>query len=242
MSLKCSYCGKPINGKYFTDYWKQFYCIEHMNRVPHCDYCGRIISRRSSRGGKTYEDGRRICGICLPNAVTDHEKGLKLLTEVRDTLALDGIIIKPFRPEFALISRSKLKQLDRSSGEKQGFAVYNREITGEGKIKSFRMQVFILHGLPATSFISTAAHELMHIWFYSHNITEITPALAEGSCNMASFLVLKRQKTLEAEYLIKNLFESKDKIYGKGFRKVQKYADRHGTAGWLEYAKTHRRI
>ena len=104
------------------------------------------------------------------------------------------------------------------------------------------MQIYILQGLPEMSFISTCAHELMHLWFYSHNLTDIKPLLLEGSCNMAAYLVLKRQLTPEAEFLIKGLFEDKDKIYGTGFRKVQKLASRLGTAGWLEYLKTHKRV
>ena len=154
----------------------------------------------------------------------------------------EGIIISPFKPEFSLISRAKLKQFDPGSSERQGYAVFNRQVDKDGNIITFKMQIFMLEGLPEASFISTCAHELMHIWFYSHNITDTSPALAEGSCNMASYLVLRRQKSLEAEFLIKGLFADKDKIYGGGFRKVQKLADRRGIAGWLKYAKTHKRI
>ncbi|MBI9107920.1 MAG: protein DA1 [Spirochaetales bacterium] len=241
MQLKCAYCGKPINGKYFKDYWGSSYCKEHLKTAPQCDYCGRLIGKTLTKGGLTYSDGRRICGICHLTAVTDIERGRKLLQEVHDTLETEGIKISPFKPEFALISRSKLKQLDKGGGERQGFAVFNRQAVNS-KIVSFKMQIFVLHGLPEASFISTCAHELMHIWFYSHNSTDTSPALTEGSCNMASYLVLKRQKTLEAEYLIKGLFDDRSRDYGQGFRKVQKLADRQGIAGWLEYARTHKRI
>ncbi|HAK46107.1 MAG TPA: hypothetical protein DCO79_09365 [Spirochaeta sp.] len=241
MQPKCAYCGKQINGKFYNDYWGNSYCAEHLKSVPQCNYCGRLIGKNITRGGKSYSDGRRICGICLKKAVTDNAQGLRLLTGVRNTLKLDGIEISPFRPEFTLISRSKLKQLDQGSGEKQGFAVFNRQLENE-VVKSFTMQIFILDGLPEASFISTCAHELMHIWFYSHNITDTSPALAEGSCNMASYLVLRRQKTPEAELLIKGLFEDKNKIYGGGFRKVQRLSDKRGIDGWLNYAKTHKRI
>jgi hypothetical protein len=241
MQPKCAYCEKPISGKYFKDYWGSSYCVQHLKTVPQCDYCGRLIGKNSTRGGRTYSDGRKICCICLRNAVSENNKGRQLLQKVHDSLELDGIKISPFKPEFMLISRSKLKHLDRGRGEKQGFAVFDRQMVGK-RIQSFKMQIYILDGLPEGSFISTCAHELMHIWFYSHNITDISPALTEGSCNMASYLVLKRQKTLDAEFLIKGLFESKDKIYGSGFRKVQKLADRRGITSWLEYASTHKRI
>jgi hypothetical protein len=175
------------------------------------------------------------------NTVDTPRKGLKILEEVHDSLEISGIKIRPFKPDFALISRSKMKQRDRVSAEKQGTATYQRE-TKNGKLSHYIMEIYILDGLPRVNFISTSAHELMHIWFYSHNITDASPALVEGSCNMASYLVLKSLKTLEAEYLIQGLFSSKSKVYGSGFRKVQKLADRQGITGWLEYLKTHKRI
>ncbi|MBI9104620.1 MAG: protein DA1 [Spirochaetales bacterium] len=237
----CTYCGRPIIGKYLKDYWGNSYCAEHIKAVPQCDYCGRLISPKTTRGGKTYSDGRRICGICLPKAVTENQTGRELLGKVHDLLEETGIMIQPFKPDFALISRSRLKQLDRRGGEKQGFATFKRRMV-KAKITSFKMEIFILNGLPESSFISTCAHELMHIWFYSRNITDASPALIEGSCNMAAYLILKKQGTLEAEYLIKGLFEDKNKIYGAGFRKIQKLTDKRGTSGWLEYAIKHKRI
>ena len=173
-------------------------------------------------------------------AVEKPEQGKRLLQLAHDQLEMLGIKISPFKPEFYLIDRSRLKSLANDS-EKQGFARYQRE-TINGQVKSFTLQIYILKGLPESSFLAACAHELMHIWFYSHNITDTSPALAEGSCNMASYLILRRQKSLEAEFIIKALFADKDKIYGAGFRRVQKLADRQGVAGWLKYAKTHKRI
>lgn len=242
IQLNCDYCGRVISGKYFTDYWGKNYCASHLKTLPQCDYCGRFFQRNTNRRNKFYTDGRTICETCQPTAVTQRETGLKLLHEVRDELALIGIKISPFNPDFALISRSKMKQIDRKQGERQGYAVFNRKVSQNDTVQSYRMQVLILEGLPEASFISTAAHELMHIWFFSHNITDITPLLAEGSCNMASYLVLKRQKTPEAGFLIKGLFEDKNKIYGIGFRKIHRLVDKIGITGWLQYAKSHKRI
>ena len=130
-SIRCSHCGADIIGRYFSDYWGNLYCAAHYRNVPQCAYCGRLISSKLTKGGRTYSDGRRICGICLPSSVNDPKTGLELLQSVHDQLSAEGIIIKPFKPEFLLISRSKLKQLDKSSGEKQGFAVFNRKMINE---------------------------------------------------------------------------------------------------------------
>ena len=78
-------------------------------------------------------------------------------------------------------------------------------------------------------------HELMHIWFYSRGITDASPALIEGSCNLTSFLILKNRKEPEAAYLIQNLFADPHKVYGKGFRKMHKILKNKGLQGWLNY-------
>lgn len=240
MKLICNYCGRAITGKYLLNHWGETYCAEHRGTVPICDYCGRFIGVKSSDRGKRYGDGRNICGICLPRTVTTITSGKKILQNIHDRLENRGIIIKPFKPDFFLIERSRLKQLDKG-GEKQGFATFRRQIFN-GEIKSFNMEIFILNGLPEENFISTCAHELMHIWFYSHNITDPSPALIEGSCNMASFLMLSEEKTLRAEYVIKGLFADTSRTYGAGFRKIHNLVDKKGIPGWLEYISSHKRI
>ena len=241
MQPNCAYCEKPISGRYFRDYWGNNYCADHLNTVPRCDYCGRLIAEKLTGGGRAYPDGRRICGICLKSAVRDRDKGKRILREVHDELEGFGIIIRPFKPDFALIDRSRLKQLDSTGREKQGFAVFNRK-TVNGEIREFSLQVYILNGLPETSFRSTCAHELMHIWFYSRGITDASPVMIEGSCNMASYLMLSRMKTPEASYLMQSFSEDKSRIYGKGFQKARNLVDRKGLSGWLEHISKRRKF
>ena len=241
MQLTCSYCGKVISGRYFIDNWGNNYCAEHKNTLPRCDYCGRLISEKLTGGGKAYSDGRKICGICIKTAVSKVDSGRKILQEIHDQLEGFGIVIRPFRPEFTLIDRSRLRQLDRTGREKQGYAVFNRK-TVNGKITDFSLQVFILNGLPEVNFRSTCAHELMHIWFYSRGITDASAMMVEGSCNMASYLVLNGIKSPEAALLIRNLSEDKSRIYGKGFQKARSMVERKGIRGWLDHISSHRKF
>jgi len=240
MQPLCAFCGKPISGKYIQDYWQNSYCAVHLKSIPQCDYCGRFIGSDSTQGGKMYQDGRKICGLCLKKAVSDPQEGRRVLNKVHGLLEASGIDIQPFNPDFALIKRSKLKELVKG-GEKQGFATYHRQMRNK-KIISFKMEIFILDGLPETHFAAACAHELMHIWFYSRNIIDASPALIEGSCNMAAYLVLIQKKTPEAEYLIKSLFADRSRHYGIGFRKVHKLVHKIGIQGWLQYVVKHKRL
>ena len=206
-----------------------------MKNVPSCTYCGRLISRELTKGGTTYSDGRRICMLCHKSAIETPVKGKQLLQMVHDKLELLGIKISPFKPEFFLIDRSRLKSL-AGQAETQGFARFQRE-TINGQVKSFKLQIYILKGLPESSFITACAHELMHVWFFSRNITDISPRLAEGSCNYAAYLLLKNMPGPEAKYRIRELMEDKSPVYGKGFQKVFKMAEDRGVEYWLNYVQ-----
>ena len=177
--------------------------------------------------------------LCHKTAVETPDKGKKILQIVHDELELLGIKISPFKPEFYLIDRSRLKSMAGQS-EKQGFARYQRE-TVNGQLKSFKLQIYILKGLPESSFITACAHELMHVWFYSRNITDLSPRLEEGSCNFASYLLLKKKKDPESAYRIRELMEDNSPVYGKGFQRVLKMAEAKGSAYWLAYIQNHKR-
>ncbi|MBN2627341.1 MAG: protein DA1 [Spirochaetales bacterium] len=241
MPLLCDYCGQPLAGRFFRDFWGNSYCADHLKKAPVCSYCGRLIGEKTTGGGRAYADGRAICRLCYKSAVTDQTRGREILGEVHDRLEEMGILVRPFRPEFFLIDRSRLISLDRSGREKQGYAVFNRK-TVNREITEFRLEIFILTGLPEIQFRTACAHELMHIWFYSRGITDASPALTEGSCNMAAYLILEDILTPESEYLRKSLNEDRDRIYGGGFRKARRLVEDRGIPGWLDHISKKRRF
>ncbi len=234
MNPVCIHNNHTITGRYYRDYWGNSVCAAHYRQTPACPYCGRFISKESTGGGKTLSDGQAICALCDKAAVKDVAEGKTILMETYTGLEKMGIVIKPFKPGFALIDRLDLKRLDRTGREKQGTARFRRSLFN-GKIRQFDLQIFLLNGLPRVSFISTCAHELMHIWFYSRGITDASPALVEGSCNLAAWLILRTRKEPEAAYLMQGFFKDRHKDYGRGFRKMHKLASSRGIPYWLEY-------
>ncbi len=230
----------PVSGRYYRDFWGNTLCAAHFKRTVSCSYCGRFITESTTGGGKALKDGRAICGLCFKKAVSLPAEGKKILMDTYRKLEGLGITIDPFKPEFALIDRKDLKRLDSTGREKQGAAVFKRVLKGN-TIESFELQVFILKDLPLVSCISTCAHELMHIWFYSRGITEASPGLTEGSCNLASYLILQQRKEPEAAYLIQNFFADPHKVYGRGFRKMHRIFDAEGISGWLNYISLRKR-
>ena len=61
--------------------------------------------------------------------------------------------------------------------------------------------------------------------------------LSEGSANFASYLVLRRDGSQEAEFIIDNLMHDDDPAYGEGFRKVKKYVEEEGMDRWRKLLK-----
>ena len=80
----------------------------------------------------------------------------------------------------------------------------------------------------------------MHVWLYDNGVDDMDPALCEGSCNYAAYLVLQRYPGKESEYIQTAFRDEPDPIYGDGFRGVAEYVEKHGVAGWLGYLRSHR--
>jgi hypothetical protein len=97
--------------------------------------------------------------------------------------------------------------------------------------------VYLLNGMPRAQMAATAAHELMHVWQFRNSKLRQDPALSEGSCNFASYLVLRRIGGQDADYVIDGMLTDPDSIYGEGFRRVKAFAEKNGMPAWLRLLK-----
>ena len=248
-ALECDICGKIIRGKYRRDYWGNRYHMDHARNHSQCFYCSRLISERITGGGARYPDGRKICAMCLESAVSAPEAAKLLVGRVREELDGHGITIPGKLAKVTLADRRGLVRAGgkaKQGSEEQGNARLEKQSVN-GRLTSFSIEVTILSGLPEIHFIATAAHELMHVWQYLYAVPENALPLREGACNYAAYLLLSgraasgRDRDM-AEYIIKTMFENRDKIYGKGFQKVYAFAKRKGTKGLLEHLKKSKRL
>jgi len=238
VAIRCSLCGEIIKGPYQTDFWGNKYCSSHENETPRCDYCGRYISDKLTQGGYEYGDGRHICGLCLKSAVTDLNRAKSLLNEVKAQLVHMGIVIDYDKIGLHLVSRDELQKIQGTkNGGEMGFVEYEYS-TYENVTIMKSLDINILYGMPEIYFFAIAAHELMHVWQYLHGMLGNDPAFCEGSCNYASYLILKNHPNKEcARYLLYNLENDKDEKYGDGFRRVRKLVRDRGIDYWLNCLK-----
>ena len=238
-ALRCDYCGQIIKGQYLVDHWGNKYHKEHERSVPACQYCGRLISDRTSRGGTIYGDGRHVCGYCLADAVNDITTARRLMNSVKDKLKAAGINVENDAVKLTLTDRNGLRHISWSGhADESGLTKYvEQTIDSVCIVRDF--EIFILHGMPRIVFTEVIAHELMHVWLYTNAPKGLSLALSEGSCNYASFIILNQSYGAMAEFELNNLLTNPDPVYGEGFRRVKRLVSDKGVAYWLDYLKVH---
>ncbi|SYZ72635.1 hypothetical protein TRIP_C20750 [Candidatus Zixiibacteriota bacterium] len=238
IALRCGLCGGIITGNYLVDDWGNKYHAEHEKNERQCRYCGRFISESTSDGGKTYSDGRAVCGICLKTAVNDKDAAERIISETADKLAAYGIKIDVDKIKLKLVDSRQMGKINTDMGDKaQGTTRFEQSSYYFGLFKERRLTIYILNGMPREEFIATAAHELMHAWLYQNAPLKMDAMLTEGSCSFASWLVLQEDQTPEAEHLRKKLYNETMPVYGEGLRRVMDWVHKNDVNSWLDYLK-----
>jgi hypothetical protein len=235
VALTCAVCGGVITGDYLQDHWGTIYHPYHEGKVIRCDFCKRFIVGPLAKGRLRLPDGRCLCALCAPSAVTDVADARELMADVAGRLARLGIEVETASIDLDLAGTKKLRAVAKSgSHDLTGFVDYEAEKNLFGSVKRRKIKVYILHGMPRTQAAGAIAHELTHVWQFQHGRLKTDKALSEGSANYASYLVLKSIGGVEAEFIMENMLLDKDPDYGEGFRRVKGYAEREGRAAWLE--------
>ena len=232
---RCALCSKVLEKRYIEDYWGNSYHARHDGEEPRCDYCKRFISDRLTKGGVTYDDGRVVCRLCSGRAIDRDEEARALLRSVAASLRDFGIDVDAGAVRLHLIDRRELKRR-AGSGRKdfQGFTSFQQE-TLRGIPGAAAIDIWMLWGLPREEAVSTLAHELMHVWLTFRDRNQKNGALSEGSCNYAAYLVLGKESGPLSPYIVEAMMEDDDPDYGKGFRRVKRFAEEKGIGKWLQW-------
>jgi hypothetical protein len=102
--------------------------------------------------------------------------------------------------------------------------------------------IAILRGLPAALFRGVCTHELGHAWLTLQGIRSLPGWAEEGFCELLSYRFYQQLNTEESRYHIAAIEESRDPMYGDGFRRVRAIADRMGFQKFVETLKTTKRL
>ncbi|MCF7796288.1 MAG: protein DA1 [Lentisphaeria bacterium] len=236
---RCVICGEPLEGRYFEDAFGNQYHTRHTGEYPECDNCGRIITPQTTRGGETYSDGRHICTLCFQAAVKDLDRYYDIFHEVVKTLGYYGFTVDLNQVDIKPVNRTQLKDIAGQAYSQQlrGFC-NTRTQTLNGRLTNQSHTIYVLDNVPPLAIGSTLAHELMHIWIAQNTTNYHQPKLEEGVCNYLSYIYLKESVNTSSEYMLRQLLENPDPVYGAGFRAVKSKFSGYPLRDLLDYLKS----
>ena len=191
-----------------------------------------------SKGGVRYDDGRLVCNICYENAIQEAVSADSIMSSLQDVMAEYGIATDHVDVPLYLVNRNTMSELAAGfHADPLGFAHYEKTSYAGGLITDKSYKIYMMIGIPRYEFISALTHELMHVWLFNNAPPEIDPDLREGSCNYAAYLILQDYSNPEAKFVIENMLNDPDPVYGDGFRRIKKMVERNGISYWLNYIK-----
>lgn len=213
--LICHHCGKVLGGTWKV-YQNQKY---HPSCLHFCSACGRIASKKATKGIYQYADGRLICGLCKRLAVTKPWSINKIKRQLLGGLEKLGFEKIPLNFDLSLVDKNTITKHSRAH-HTQGLTVTEKTYTKKEGTK-LKHHILVLNGLPEILFKGILTHEILHIWQNEHGF-KLSSKYTEGLCNLGSYWIYKNDKSELAKHLLKKLIESEDKIYGVGFRLMLK--------------------
>ena len=129
----------------------------------YCDFCGRLLA------GVEYDvlkDGRERCLECSRTVVNSKQEYETLLIQVRDGLCMKFNIDLPSPVPVKVVSQKKMSAMQGSRFVPTKY--FDARAVGLAVHKRGSYQMFFENGAPRGSLTATTAHELTHIWQYSH--------------------------------------------------------------------------
>ena len=241
----CAVCGDPLQGRYFEDFWGNRYCAKHRN-YDRCTSCSRIVCGPLTGGGMRFPDGLVICNLCCDSGIVTQERAEILLQEMRQALGRIGLNLVNAPTPVHLAGRDELHRFSRHKHHQEhpllGLARWQvTRASGRVVDRSFQ-DIIIQQNLPELHFRTVAIHELCHAWFFYNQYEGLPLEVEEGMCVLMEYLWLRRQKTREAAYFIRQITQSPDPVYGDGFRQASRALTRLPMKVLLQYLKEQRRF
>ena len=224
MGNMCDICFEKLEKSYLQDAWGNQYHEKHLEKGTFCNTCSRIISKRLTRGGVQFSDGRFMCNLCEAHIIKNEndQEILKSISSVIDILGTKGINIDKTDFKINLVDMKTLRSSLNGVGE---HSIDNLKATTIPNNREYTVN--ILWGLHQLEFEGVLAHEFLHIWSDYNNI-KLSDAKLEGLCNIGSAFIYKNNNTELSDILLQSLEENNDPIYGHGYKYINVIIKKYG--------------
>ena len=229
INSQCTVCTNKLGENYLIDAWGNKFHAYHEKNAYYCNSCSRLISEALTHGGYKTIDNRYICSLCYPNLI--YSENLIEISRMNVLSQLEQV-------GFTNLSRNiPIVLLDKSELFKISDIDYHKSLKGFTKIdkNSFENDnytIYILNNLHVIEFEAVLAHEYLHVWQNELNI-KLDDARAEGLCNLGSALIYDN-KNNQFSKILKTTLYSDDKIYGDGYKNMEKMKNQ---LGWYRLIK-----
>ena len=175
-----------------------------------------------------FPDGLTICNICAKDGVETNSRAERITVEMREALKQLGLNLYQANTPVRIASRDELNRNSRHNHHEEhpllGLAIWSVSSVGKRVVAREFKEILVQKNLPEEHFRTVIIHELGHAWFFYNNPKgkKLPLKVEEGMCVLLEYLWLRKQKTAEAKYRMKIIAETKDPIYGDGFREAKK--------------------
>tara|TARA_Y100000589_G_scaffold56948_1_gene47159 strand:- start:403 stop:1446 length:1044 start_codon:yes stop_codon:yes gene_type:complete len=219
--------------RFRKDDWGGMVHVDHFSATGVCGTCSRIFPKRNAIKEQFFADGRITCGPCLKDGIFKLDLLHQVDKRIWPSLTEAGFDKPRGELELLLVDRGTLTREAskiNASGNLRGLTLTKYKVVkgGNNPRTTFNHRIFVLYGLPYVECVSVLAHEHAHVWLNERFIEAPLP-VTEGFCNLASYLVLQREKSKLSSILLENMQNSESPVYGAGYRMMRQ---KLGQAGW----------
>ena len=221
-----------MEGTYVRDAWGAEFCRFHIEKLPPCMFCGRLVDG-SRITGRASEAGLQ-CSVCCQTAVDTPAAAAPLYEEVI-RWAVDLSLIFPSVPlQFADLQTLISYASEPKGGRRLGSTRVSTTVCAGVKVKVDVKCIAILRGLPQILFCAVVAHEVGHAWLRAMGIDELKPIEEEGFCELLAYSWLREESTLDREFYAGQIANNDDVVYGDGFRHLRALYRVYGFTGLFD--------
>ena len=251
LAPRCTICNKALVGKHQINDWGDRFCSDHAKELAACNYCGRLVPQATKRmRRRAVEDIR--CDTCAATAIENVDQAKLHIPKLVEWVETQGVHFRHKTFRIEVLDRANFNAREGGRRDPLGLTTSTRYLRNQRVEHAKVESVAILQGLPLTLFAGVCVHELGHVWLVQHNVVNLPLVDEEGFCELLAYrhytmapAPVTQDKPLlpapaapdaleisrkAARFYARAIAENSNPVYGDGFRKLQRLAERIGFA------------